>query len=214
MDHDRGGGLYFQGLLQRPAIPQRVGAGRPFASPRNWSCAKPDRDGTGQGRHGDTIAALGHTFPYGFLTHFDNFWGVALGLGSHHLTTKDAPISQMPRAYGLLALLSLPILARAARLSKQAFGAPIMDATMGSQYMPNLLALHIVSASAFPVPGAFQFVPDLRRRGWHRRAGRIALLAGLLGSGFALTALLPPIPRLVRCSFPCGWRSRPFGCWR
>lgn len=42
-------------------------------------------------------------------------------------------------------------------------------------------ALHIVSASAFAVLGAFQFARRFRRRwpGWHRRAGRLLVTSGL-----------------------------------
>jgi uncharacterized membrane protein len=48
--------------------------------------------------------------------------------------------------------------------------------------------VHIVGAVVFALLGAFQFVPRLRRRGraWHRRAGRVVVLAGL---AVALSAL-------------------------
>jgi uncharacterized membrane protein len=47
---------------------------------------------------------------------------------------------------------------------------------------------HIVCAMVFALLGAFQFSARLRRRrsGWHRRAGRILVVAGL---GVALSAL-------------------------
>jgi len=42
--------------------------------------------------------------------------------------------------------------------------------------------LHIVSASVYIILGAFQFAPTFRRRrpGWHRAAGRLVVLCGLL----------------------------------
>jgi uncharacterized membrane protein len=48
--------------------------------------------------------------------------------------------------------------------------------------------VHIVSATVFAILGAFQFSPQLRRRhpGWHRRAGRVLVIAGL---SVALSAL-------------------------
>lgn len=53
---------------------------------------------------------------------------------------------------------------------------------------PLPVVVHIVCATVFAVVGAFQFAPQIRRRhpGWHRRAGRALVLAGL---GVALSAL-------------------------
>ena len=50
------------------------------------------------------------------------------------------------------------------------------------------MVIHIVSATVFAILGAFQFSARLRRRhrAWHRRAGRIVMIAGL---GVALSAL-------------------------
>ena len=50
------------------------------------------------------------------------------------------------------------------------------------------VVVHIVSAVVFALVGAFQFVPRLRRHdvAWHRRAGRVVVVAGL---GVALSAL-------------------------
>ena len=46
---------------------------------------------------------------------------------------------------------------------------------------PVPVAVHIVSATVFAILGAFQFSPQIRRRhpGWHRRAGRVLVVAGL-----------------------------------
>jgi uncharacterized membrane protein len=46
--------------------------------------------------------------------------------------------------------------------------------------------VHIVSASGYAILGAFQFSPRLRRRRWHRVAGRVLVPLGL---AVALSAL-------------------------
>jgi uncharacterized membrane protein len=44
--------------------------------------------------------------------------------------------------------------------------------------------LHVLSVATFIVFGAFQFVPGIRRRrpGWHRRMGRVLVVAGLVAA--------------------------------
>ena len=44
------------------------------------------------------------------------------------------------------------------------------------------MVLHIVGAAVYAILGAFQFAPTFRRRrlGWHRVAGRLVVLGGLL----------------------------------
>ena len=44
------------------------------------------------------------------------------------------------------------------------------------------MVVHIVSAAVYIILGAFQFAPGFRRRrpGWHRAAGRLVVLCGLL----------------------------------
>ena len=48
------------------------------------------------------------------------------------------------------------------------------------------MIVHIIGSSVFLLLGALQFVPSLRRRRWHRIAGRIVAPAGLAS---ALSAL-------------------------
>lgn len=82
---------------------------------------------------------------------------------------------------GLLLLSVVPMVAGSARLAQLASGS----ATPASQRFfdaPLPVVLHVVGASVFCVLGAFQFVPSLRRRSWHRVAGRIALPMGLVAS--------------------------------
>jgi uncharacterized membrane protein len=61
---------------------------------------------------------------------------------------------------------------------------------------PGALVAHIVGAAVFALIGAFQFVPQLRRRGWHRRAGRVVAVAGLVVavSALWLTLFYEPQP--------------------
>jgi uncharacterized membrane protein len=60
------------------------------------------------------------------------------------------------------------------------------------------LVIHVVGAALYAVVGAFQFPAKLRRRrpAWHRRAGRVLVVAGLLvaGSGLWMTVFYPEAP--------------------
>jgi uncharacterized membrane protein len=86
---------------------------------------------------------------------------------------------------GLIALSVVPIIAGSLRLVELSGGAAILPAKPTS---PLPLVLHIVSASIYSVLGAFQFSAGLRRRrpGWHRGAGRLLVVIGLV---VALAAL-------------------------
>lgn len=83
---------------------------------------------------------------------------------------------------GLLALSAVPMVAGASRLNQLAGGGAVTAANHRFFDQPLPVVLHIVGASVFCVLGAFQFVPSLRRRPWHRVAGRIALPLGLVAS--------------------------------
>jgi hypothetical protein len=86
---------------------------------------------------------------------------------------------------GLIALSLVPIVAGSLRLAELSGGAAILPAKPTS---PLPLVLHIVSASLYSVLGAFQFSSGFRRRrpGWHRVAGRLLVVLGLV---VALSAL-------------------------
>ena len=83
---------------------------------------------------------------------------------------------------GLLALSAVPIIAGASRLSQLAGGATVTAANHRFFDQPLPVVLHIFGATIFCVLGAFQFVPSLRRRPWHRIAGRIALPMGAVAA--------------------------------
>ena len=83
---------------------------------------------------------------------------------------------------GLLVLSAIPLAAGAFRLTQLAGGAEITPANARFFASPPPVVLHIVSASVYAILGAFQFAPGFRRRwpGWHRAAGRLVVLCGLL----------------------------------
>ncbi|WP_109474344.1 DUF2306 domain-containing protein [Ornithinimicrobium cavernae] len=88
----------------------------------------------------------------------------------------------------LVALGTVPVVAgslRLADLSGAATGMPV-DPRYDASPLP--VVTHIVCATVFAIVGAFQFAPRLRQRrpAWHRRAGRVLVVAGL---GVALSAL-------------------------
>jgi uncharacterized membrane protein len=93
----------------------------------------------------------------------------------------------------LVALSVVPIIAGSLRLVELSGGAAILPFKPTS---PLPLVLHIVSASIYSVLGAFQFSAGLRRRrpGWHRVAGRLLVVLGLIvaSSALWLTISTPP----------------------
>jgi uncharacterized membrane protein YozB (DUF420 family) len=113
---------------------------------------------------------------------------------------RDVPVLHAPRngrprrgsgrgtwlvPVALIALSLVPIIAGSLRLVELSGGAAILPAKPTS---PLPLVLHIVSASLYSVLGAFQFSSGFRRRrpGWHRVAGRLLVVLGLV---VALSAL-------------------------
>jgi uncharacterized membrane protein len=85
-----------------------------------------------------------------------------------------------------VALATIPLTAGTLRLIQLAGGPEIMPADHRFDGLPLALVLHILGAAVFALVGAFQFAPRLRRRSWHRRAGRVVAVAGLVVSGSAL----------------------------
>jgi uncharacterized membrane protein len=95
----------------------------------------------------------------------------------------------------LLVLSAIPLAAGAFRLTELAGGAEITPANARFFASPLPVTLHIVSASVYALLGAFQFVTGFRRRwpGWHRVAGRLLVVCGLLVglSGLWMTLFYP-----------------------
>jgi hypothetical protein len=91
-----------------------------------------------------------------------------------------------PVPVALVVLSAIPLTAGAFRLIQLAGGPAVMPADHRFSGFPAALVVHIVGAAVFAFVGAFQFVPGLRRRSWHRRAGRVVAVAGVLVAGSAL----------------------------
>ena len=109
---------------------------------------------------------------------------------------RDRPRS-WPVPAALVALSAIPLTAGTLRLVQLAGGPAIIPADHRFAGFPLPLVVHIVGATVFALAGAFQFVPRFRRRhpGWHRRAGRVLTVAGLLVAGSALWMTLFYVPQ-------------------
>lgn len=83
---------------------------------------------------------------------------------------------------GLLLLSFIPVASGAHRLNQLTGGAQITPANARFFASPPPVVVHIFSASLYAILGAFQFATSLRRRwpGWHRWAGRLLVVCGLL----------------------------------
>lgn len=99
-----------------------------------------------------------------------------------------APKSGWPVPVALLTLSVIPLTAGALRLIQLAGGPAVIPADERFAGLPAPLVVHIVGAALYVVVGAFQFVPSIRRHHltWHRRAGRVLAVAGMLVAGSAL----------------------------
>jgi uncharacterized membrane protein len=103
-----------------------------------------------------------------------------------------------PIAAALLAVTVIPVTAGTLRLMQLAGGPQVMPADARFGGFPAALVVHIVGSAVFAVLGVVQLLPRFRRRhlAWHRRAGRVLAVAGLLVAGSALwmTLLYPQKP--------------------
>jgi uncharacterized membrane protein len=102
--------------------------------------------------------------------------------------SPTAPRRSWPIPVALVALSAIPVVAGTLRLVQLAGGPEVLPADQRFEGFPLPLVVHIIGAATFALVGAFQFVPRLRRshRSWHRRAGRVLTVAGLLVAGSAL----------------------------
>ena len=87
---------------------------------------------------------------------------------------------------GLIALSLVPVAAGAFRLTDLAVGTTVTPENARFFASPVPVVVHIVSSVVFLVLGALQFAPSLRRRRWHRLAGRVLAPAGVLSAGSAI----------------------------
>ena len=87
---------------------------------------------------------------------------------------------------GLILLSLVPVLAGSMRLTELTSGGTVTPDNARFFDSPVPVVVHIVASTVFLLLGALQFAPSLRRRRWHRLAGRVVMPAGLLS---ALSAL-------------------------
>jgi uncharacterized membrane protein len=96
---------------------------------------------------------------------------------------------------GLIVLSTVPVVVGVVRISQLTMGAEVTPDNARFFAAPWSVVLHIVSSAVFSVLGAFQFSADFRRQrpGWHRQAGRVLVLCGLLSavSGVWMTLTYP-----------------------
>lgn len=99
---------------------------------------------------------------------------------------RGGPTWGVPAA--LVMLGAIPVIAGSLRLVELTGASSPMPSDARYDASPLPLVVHVVSAAVFAILGALQFWPSFRRRrpGWHRRAGRVLVVAGL---GVALSAL-------------------------
>lgn len=120
-------------------------------------------------------------------------------------TLKPNPVAQRPGTrqdwvapLGLVAISLVPLSAGVLRLVQLSGGPHIMPADPRFAGSAIPVVVHIVGSLVFALAGAAQFVTALRRRGhsWHRRAGRVVAIAGLLVglSALWLTLFYPAKP--------------------
>lgn len=111
----------------------------------------------------------------------------------------------------LVALSLIPVLAGISRLVVLSGGPELLlPADPRSEASPVPVVLHVVSAIGFAIIGAFQFSAGIRRRQprWHRRAGRVLVVLGLVVAFSALwLTLFYPARRTPVISCTCS------GCW-
>jgi uncharacterized membrane protein len=97
----------------------------------------------------------------------------------------------------LVALSLIPVVAGTLRIVQLAGGPQLLPADSRFDVFPVALVVHIVGAATYAVVGVLQFAPRFRRRHWtwHRRAGRVLAVAGLLVAGSALWLTLAYSPK-------------------
>lgn len=93
-----------------------------------------------------------------------------------------------PVPTALLGLSAIPLSAGMLRLVELGGGPALIASDHRFAAFPLPLVVHIVSATVYALVGTLQFLPRFRRQHltWHRRAGRVSAVAGLLVAVSAL----------------------------
>ncbi|MFF4416715.1 DUF2306 domain-containing protein [Streptosporangium sp. NPDC001559] len=111
---------------------------------------------------------------------------------------RDSRVPGWVGPTGLIMLSVIPVVAGALRLGEVAGGAAVTPANARFLATPLPVVLHIIGASVYGIVGAFQFAGRFRRRrpGWHRTAGRVLVVCGLVAalSGLWMTVFYPRPP--------------------
>jgi uncharacterized membrane protein len=106
--------------------------------------------------------------------------------------------SSWPVPLALVVLSLIPVIAGSLRLLEIAGGPQLMPTNPRIDASPAPVVVHVLAAALYAFLGAFQFSARLRRSrpGWHRRSGRILVVAGLAvaGSGLWMTLFYPGAP--------------------
>ncbi len=114
----------------------------------------------------------------------------------HRPGVRDGSSWRIPVA--LVALSLFPVVAGCLRLLEIAGGPHVLPANPRVDAVPAPVVLHIVAAALYAFLGAFQFSARLRRRrpSWHRRSGRVLVVAGsvVAGSGLWMTLFYTGAP--------------------
>ena len=99
-------------------------------------------------------------------------------------------------ASALVALSLIPVTAGTLRLVQLAGGPDVIPADDRFAGVPVALVAHIVGSAVFALVGILQLVARFRRRhwAWHRRAGRVLTVAGLVVAASALWLTLGYAP--------------------
>ncbi|MFD7072845.1 DUF2306 domain-containing protein [Nocardioides sp. NPDC059952] len=103
-----------------------------------------------------------------------------------------------PVPAAMLALVAFPLVAGTLRLVELAGGPVVLPQNPRVDASPAPVIVHVLAAATYAVTGAFQFPARIRRAhpAWHRRTGRVLVVAGLAvaGSGLWMTLFYAGAP--------------------
>jgi uncharacterized membrane protein len=106
--------------------------------------------------------------------------------------------SSWPVPVALVVLSLIPVISGSLRLLEIAGGPQLMPDNPRIDASPAPVVVHVLGAALYAILGAFQFSARLRRRhlNWHRKSGRILVVAGLAvaASGLWMTLFYTGAP--------------------